>query len=125
MDKLDRLIEMLCAERGEQVHKLSENEKRRLFRALVNVRMPNAASEEFLRVQDEYLREELRLKGVTDIAELPAAPGRPRPLSLAGRYYNAQMRRDSKRRQLGIARLFLPQSRLYRQRDTHLCGRAA
>lgn len=32
--------------------------------------MPMAASKEFLRVQDEYLREEIRLKGITDISAL-------------------------------------------------------
>lgn len=41
-----------------------------LLRALFNVRMPIAASEEFLKIQDEYLREETRLKGVTDISAL-------------------------------------------------------
>ena len=70
MTKLDRLIEILCAERGEEVPALSEREKSRYFRALVNVRMPKAASQEFLRLQDEYLQEQLRLKGITDIAEL-------------------------------------------------------
>ena len=75
MDKLDRLIEMLCAERGEKVAKLNAIEKPRLFRALVNVRMPNEASKEFLQIQDEYLQEQLRLKGITDITDLtPIAP---------------------------------------------------
>ena len=41
-----------------------------LLRALFNVRMPIAATEEFLKIQDEYLREETRLKGVTDISAL-------------------------------------------------------
>ena len=41
-----------------------------LLRALFNVRMPIAANEEFLKIQDEYLREETRLKGVTDISAL-------------------------------------------------------
>ena len=49
--------------------------QKRLLRALFNVRPPKAASENFLRVQDEYLREELRLKDITDVADLtPAAP---------------------------------------------------
>ena len=75
MTKLDRLIEILCAERGEGVPALSENEKDRYFRALVNVRMPKPASDEFLRIQDEYLSERLRRKGITDIADLtPVAP---------------------------------------------------
>lgn len=75
MNKLDRLIEMLCAERGESVPTLSEKDKFRYFRALVNVRMPKAASAEFLRIQDEYLQEQLRLKGITDIDDInPVAP---------------------------------------------------
>nr|WP_316622728.1 hypothetical protein [uncultured Ruminococcus sp.] len=32
--------------------------------------MSEAASEEFLRIQDEYLQEEISRKGITDIAEL-------------------------------------------------------
>ncbi|MDD6265316.1 MAG: protein-ADP-ribose hydrolase, partial [Clostridia bacterium] len=43
-------------------------EQKLLLRALFNVRMPKAASDEFLKIQDEYLREETRLKGVTDIS---------------------------------------------------------
>lgn len=46
-----------------------------LLRALFNVRMPKAVNDEFLKIQDEYLREETRLKGVTDISALvPAQP---------------------------------------------------
>ena len=45
-------------------------QQKRLLRALFNVRMPKAASDEFLKIQDEYLREETRLKGVTDISAL-------------------------------------------------------
>ncbi len=75
MDKLDRLIDILCAERGESSPDIADNEKFKLFRALVNVRMPKAASKEFLQIQDEYLKEQLRLKGITEIAELsPVAP---------------------------------------------------
>ena len=69
-DKLDFLIERLCEERGEIVPALDAVQKQRLFRALVNVRMPKAASKEFLQIQDEYLQEELRQKGITDIANL-------------------------------------------------------
>ena len=47
-----------------------EISQKRLLRALFNVRMPKTASGELLRIQDEYLQEELRLKGVTDIASL-------------------------------------------------------
>lgn len=52
-----------------------EATQKRMLRAYMNMRMPRKASEEFLRVQDEYLREELRPKGITDIAVLtPVAP---------------------------------------------------
>ncbi len=50
-------------------------EQKYLFRSLVNVRPPLPASEEFLRVQDEYLSEENKSRGITDIADLePVAP---------------------------------------------------
>ncbi len=76
MDKLDRLIEILCAERGESVPIISDSEKPIFFRALVNVRMPLETSKEFLKIQDEYLQEQLRLKGITDIDDLsPTLPG--------------------------------------------------
>ena len=74
-DKLDYLIKTLCEERGERVPVLTEESKPRYFRALVNVRMPKAASKEFLQIQDEYLQAELRFKGITDIVGLnPIAP---------------------------------------------------
>ena len=64
------LIEYLLSERNESAAIPNDAEaQKRLFRALVNVRMPKSASREFLKIQGEYLREELRLKGITDIAE--------------------------------------------------------
>ena len=40
------------------------------LRSLMNVRMPKPASEEFIRVQDEYLKERNAERGITDIAGL-------------------------------------------------------
>ncbi|MBD5585640.1 MAG: protein-ADP-ribose hydrolase [Clostridia bacterium] len=70
------LIEYLLSERKQTADIPSDmNGQKRLFRALVNVRMPKPASKEYLQIQDEYLQEELRLKGITDIAGLtPVAP---------------------------------------------------
>ena len=70
------LIEYLLSEWKENAEIPNDAEaQKRLFRALVNVRMPKSASREFLKIQGEYLREELRLKGITDIAELkPVMP---------------------------------------------------
>lgn len=54
---------------GVEVPK-SEAEQKRLLRSLVNVREAIPASGDFLRVQDEYLQEENRTRGITDIADL-------------------------------------------------------
>lgn len=51
-------------------------DKRRLLRSLMNVRPPEPVSEEFLRIQDEFLQEELESRGITDAAALPMAEDR-------------------------------------------------
>ncbi len=43
-----------------------EQGQKDLLRALMNVRMPKAISNDFLEIQDEYLKEEIRRKGVVD-----------------------------------------------------------
>lgn len=67
---LDRLIEILCAERGERAPVLPDGEKFAYFRALANIRPPKPVSDEFLRLQDEYLQNELRRKPITDFETL-------------------------------------------------------
>lgn len=47
-----------------------EAEQRRLLRALMNVREPSPISEEFLRIQDEYLSEENQRSGLTALSAL-------------------------------------------------------
>lgn len=71
-ERLKYLIEYLLSEQRQSSVELPPlmDEQKRLFRALVNVRLPKEASKEFLRIQDEYLQEELRLNGITDISEL-------------------------------------------------------
>ena len=44
-----------------------------MLRALFNLRMPEAADKEFLLIQDTYLQEEIRRKGITDLADLKPA----------------------------------------------------
>ncbi len=48
--------------------------QKRLLRSLMNVRPPRPVDEDFLKLQDEYLSEEVELKGVTDSDGLPASP---------------------------------------------------
>ena len=53
-----------------------ETEQKNLLRSLMNVRPPRPVSDDFLEIQDEYLREETAGKGITDIADLtPEEPG--------------------------------------------------
>lgn len=40
--------------------------QKQLLRALFNIRLPKEASNEFLKIQDEYLQEEIAKKGITD-----------------------------------------------------------
>ena len=47
-----------------------EYSQRRLLRALMNVRMPADIEEEFIKIQDEYLKQETKRKGITDIKDL-------------------------------------------------------
>ena len=73
------LIGYLLQERPEYAGLLipmGEEEQRRLLRSLMNLRPPAPISGEFLRVQDEYLRERLKERGVTKIGDLvPVRPG--------------------------------------------------
>ena len=57
-----------------------EQEQKDLLRALMNVRMPDPISEEVLKVQDEYLSEEAKRAGITDIEDL-------QPCAIDGRLY--------------------------------------
>ena len=62
------LIQFLLDERQEKNISLpsSEAEQKRLLRGLMNVRSPHPIGQEFLQLQDEYLQEEQRRRGVTD-----------------------------------------------------------
>lgn len=45
-----------------------ENDQRALLRSLVNIRAPGPISDEFLQVQDAYLQERNRERGINDVA---------------------------------------------------------
>ena len=70
-EKRSFLIEYLLSERKERITIPSdEYNQKRMLRSLFNIRMPKPVSDEFLQIQDEYLQEENRRKGITDIADL-------------------------------------------------------
>ena len=67
------LIQELLKERpdGAGIEIPTEQEgQKRLLRSLFNLRQPQPANQEFLAVQDAYLQEETRRKGVTSLAQL-------------------------------------------------------
>ena len=66
-NNLDKLIKILCDERGENVPPLDEKQKPDYFRALCNVRPPMPVSAEFLSLQNEYLTERRNERGITDV----------------------------------------------------------
>ena len=49
-------------------------EQKHLLRGLMNIRAPRPIGTEFLKVQDEYLSEEVREKGIIDSDTLPVSP---------------------------------------------------
>lgn len=48
----------------------SEMEQKRLLRSLFNIRLPGVIGKDFLKVQDEYLQEETKEKGITNLSDL-------------------------------------------------------
>lgn len=77
------LIEQLKSEDKDYMNyeiPADENGQKDLLRALMNVRMPKPISQEFMEIQDEYLREENLKSGTTNIDALS-------PVSLDNRIY--------------------------------------
>lgn len=72
-EKLLFLIKYLLSENPQYQNieiPTDKTEQFRLFRSLVNIRLPKPISEDFLRAQDGYLQEETARKGITDITNL-------------------------------------------------------
>lgn len=69
MERLDYLISELLKEderfKNEKIPEEVEK-KKRFYRAIRNIRKPLPISEEYLKVQDEYLKDEIKNKGIID-----------------------------------------------------------
>lgn len=78
-EKRQYLIRALLAEQTRYKNveiPADETGQKQLLRSLFNVRAPGATSEEFFAVQDEYLKEAIREKGITDYTSFtPVKPG--------------------------------------------------
>lgn len=64
--------ELLKEQGGQLVNKIpaDENQQKQLLRSLMNIRDPLPVSEEFLKIQDAYLQEEIFQKGITNLDDL-------------------------------------------------------
>ena len=73
MEKLDYLINYLLKENTEiKIDRLPSNitEKKNLWRSLCNIRDTKPVSEEYLKVEKEYLKEELSKKNITKVEDI-------------------------------------------------------
>lgn len=67
------LIKKLLSERSKYANMqipTNAQEQKKLLRSLFNIRIPEPVSEEFLKIQDEYLQEEISRKGITLLEDL-------------------------------------------------------
>ena len=74
------LIKQLLAERSDvaDVEKpAGEQEQKDLLRGLMNIRMPDPISEEFLKIQDEYLTAENEAEGIVRLEDLTPISSEP------------------------------------------------
>ncbi len=73
------LINELLKERNEDCE-IPDDEKSQkdLLRALMNIRQPLPVSSDFLRIQDEYLQQVNKERGITDIADLSPTERNPK-----------------------------------------------
>lgn len=73
-ERLDFLVEQFKADSNEykdlQTPKDIEG-KRRILRSLMNIRVPRKMDDSILTVQDEYLRERIREKGIVELSNIP------------------------------------------------------
>ena len=75
MENLDFLINYLIEENKEvKVENIPEDmiSKKRLYRSLCNIRDVKPISEEYLKIENEYLQEELKNKVITEVKDIEA-----------------------------------------------------
>lgn len=77
MEKQEKKLDFLLVELIKEIYPNKEIElpkniedKKKLYRSLVNIRLPKNIDEKFLKVQNEYLQEENKIRGIVDINDL-------------------------------------------------------
>ena len=72
MEKLDFLINYLIKEnKNIDIKKIPQDimEKKRLYRSLCNIREPLPISKEYIEIENEFLKEENKIKGIINLKE--------------------------------------------------------
>lgn len=70
MEKLDYLISYLLKENKDvKIDKIPTDceSKKKLYRSLCNIRKPRTIDNEYIKIENEYLQEELKKKEITNI----------------------------------------------------------
>lgn len=73
MEKLNYLINYLLKENEDiQINEFpnSKLEKKKLYRSFCNIREPREIDKEYIKIENEYLQEELKNKNVTRIGNI-------------------------------------------------------
>lgn len=74
-EKTDIFLEKLKADSAEykelDTERYSLEEKKNIIRSLMNIRMPGELPDELVDLQDEYLQEERKAKGIVRLADIP------------------------------------------------------
>ena len=72
-ERLEYLLNSLLQENNEFRHmSIRTEDRRKVLRSLMNIRLPGAVSQEFLQIQDEFLQQEALEKGIVTISEIPS-----------------------------------------------------
>ncbi|MBR3227678.1 MAG: hypothetical protein IKF68_03940 [Erysipelotrichaceae bacterium] len=78
-ERLEYLLRAFLKDSGKyRDMKIPEDseEKRILLRSLMNIRMPGDISQDVLKVQDEYLQERNKEKGIVSLKDIPLVKGK-------------------------------------------------
>lgn len=76
MTRTEQLRYLIHALSSDTVIPTSDTEKWELFRSLVNIREPIPANSKFLSVQDAFLQDEIKAKGITNMDDLKPIQGK-------------------------------------------------
>ncbi len=71
-EKLNYLVDAFCKDSEDYKNlKVPKGEEREILRSLMNIRSPKPMSDEILKIQDEFLKEELEEKGIVYLEDIP------------------------------------------------------